>query len=78
MGFLQKMPEVSGTGMEELQSVQKFRVSRHRHAELTKIRAGGQHYVPVPRVRWHGSYRSHASFGYEYESFKNFQNFRVF
>ena len=31
-----------------------------------KFRAGTKHAVPVPRVLWHGSYRTHRSSGYGY------------
>ena len=33
-----------------------------------KFRAGTKHAVPVPRVLWHGSHRTHRSYGYGYES----------
>ena len=58
-----------------------------------KFRAGTNHAVPVPRVLGNGSYRTHRSFGYGYESLtelpevpdttygyesrENLQNFRV-
>ena len=56
-----------------------------------KFRAGTKLAVPVPRVLWHGSCRTHRSSGYGYESLtelpevagkgmkvlQNFQNFRV-
>ena len=56
-----------------------------------KFRAGTKHDVPVPRVLWLGSYRTHRSSGYGYKSLtelpegpgadmevlQNFQNFRV-
>ena len=56
-----------------------------------RFRAGTKHAVPVPRVLWHGSYRTHRSSGYGYESLtklpevpgtdmevlQNFQEFRV-
>ena len=35
---------------------------------LQKFRAGSKHDVPVPWVLWHGSYRTHRSSGYGYES----------
>ena len=58
---------------------------------LQKLWAGTKHAVPVPRVVWYGSYRTHKSSGYGYESFtqlpevpgtgtkvlQHFQNFRV-
>ena len=56
-----------------------------------KLRAGTKNAVPVPRVSWHGAYRTHRRFGYGYECLteltdvpgtgmkvsQNFQKFRV-
>ena len=91
--------------MGVFQNFQKFRVrvwkcySTSKRSEYCgtgidnsqKFRAGTKHDVPVPRVLWHGSYRTRRSSGYGYESLtefpevpgtgmkvlQNFQNFRV-
>ena len=91
--------------MGGLQNFQKFRVRvwkcyrthiRSRYSgtgvqNSKKFRAGTKHAAPVPRVLWHGSYRTHTSSGYGYESLtklpkvpgtgmevlQNFQKFRV-
>ena len=67
--------------MGVLQNFQKFRVPVWKCSELTevpgivarayrthKFRAGTKHVVPVPRVLWDGSYRTHRNSGYGYES----------
>ena len=55
--------------MEVLQNSQKLRVMWHGRTELTeKFRAGTRNAVPVPRVLWHGTYRTHGSCGYGYGS----------
>ena len=68
-------------GMGVLQNVHKFRI-RVRTCDWTsrssgycgagvhnsqKFRAGTKGAVPVPRVLWHGVYRTHSSSGYGYE-----------
>ena len=53
-GSLVELPEVSGTGMEVLQSSQKFRVLWHGRAELTEVPGRYKNTAPVPRVLWHG------------------------
>ena len=87
------LPGVLGTGMEVLQNFHKLWVVWHRHTELTEFPgAGAKHAVHVPRVLWHGSYRTHRSSGYRHESLtelpevpgtgmkdlQNFHNFRVY
>ena len=68
--------------MGVLQNFQKFRVRVWKCCRTSrssgycgtgiqnsqKFRAGTQHAVPAPRVLWHGSYRTHRSSGYGYES----------
>ena len=91
--------------MGVLQNFQKFRVRIKKCYKTSrssgycgtgiqnsqKFRAGTKHDVPVPRVLWLGSYRTHISSGYGYECItelpevlgtgmkvlQNFQNFRV-
>ena len=78
--------------MEVLQNSQKFRVLWHRVVQNSqKFQAGTKNAVPVPRVLWHGAYRTHRSSGYGYECpteltevpgtgmkvLQNFQKFRV-
>ena len=67
--------------MGVLQNFQKFRVrvwKRYRTRissgycgtgvqSSQKFRAGTTNAVPVPRVLWHGAYRTHSSSGYGYE-----------
>ena len=93
MGVLQNSQKVSGTGMDLLQNFQKFRVLWHRYSlqNSRKFRAGTKHAVPVPRVLWHRSYKTHRSSRNGCESLnelpqvpgtgmkvlQNFQNFRV-
>ena len=73
---------IPGKGMGVSQNFQKIRVrvwKCHRTHRISgycgtglpnsqKFRAGTKHAVPVPRVLWHGSYRTHRSSGYGYES----------
>ena len=42
-----------------------------------KFRAGTAHAVPVPRVLWHGSYRTHRSSGHCGTGVQNLQKLRV-
>ena len=42
-----------------------------------KFRAGTRHAVPVPRVLWHGSYRTHRSSGTGMKVLQKIQKFRV-
>ena len=91
--------------MGVLQNFQKFRVRVWKCYRISrssgccgtgiqnsqKFRASAKHDVPVPRVLWHGSYRTRRSSGYGYESLtelsevpgtgmkvlQNFEKFRV-
>ena len=70
--------------MGVLQYFQKFRVRvwkccrTHRSSghcgtgvqNSQKFRAGTKENVPVPRLLWHGAYRTHRSSGYGYERHK--------
>ena len=51
-----------------LHKFQKFRYCGTGVQNSQKFRAGTKGAVPVPRVLWHGVYRTHRSFGYGYES----------
>ena len=96
---------IPGKGTEVLQNFQKFRVRYESITELTevpgtgtevlqnsqKVQAGTKNAVPVPRVLWHGAYRTHRSSRYGYECptelievpgtgmkvLQNFQKFRA-
>ena len=95
---------IPGKAMGVFQNFQKFRVrvwKCYRTSRSSgycgtgiqnsqKFRAGTERDVPVPRVLWHGSYITHRSSGYDYESlaelpevpgtgmkvFQSFQNLR--
>ena len=71
-----------GTGMNAIQNSQQFRVRIWKYylthgssgycgtgvQNSQTFRAGTRNAVPVPRVLWHGTYRSRRSSWYEYES----------
>ena len=71
---------VPGEGTGILQNSQKFRVQVWKCCRTSrssgycgagiqnsqKVRASTKHAVPVPRVLWYGSYRTHRSSGYRY------------
>ena len=62
-----ELTEVLGTGMRVLQNFQKFRVLWQGRTELAEVPGRYKNAVPVPRVLWHGAYRTHRSSGYGYE-----------
>ena len=63
-----KLTEVPATGMRVLQNFQRFRVLWHGRTEFTEVAGRYENAVPVPRLMWHGAYRTHRSSGYGYEN----------